>query len=127
MLTDYDVPVADIVYRLLNDKALEFCEKNAPKTKAVKDRAALLKQHAFENYERATDTLQTFERVHGVTSRWNPESSEWKQAAAYLSTRQYQKALAKLEGLVVTQLIELQKMGLSGTGQTSCFSFNALH
>ncbi|KAI0258205.1 hypothetical protein BC834DRAFT_782632, partial [Gloeopeniophorella convolvens] len=32
------------------------------------------------------------------------------------STREYQKALAKLESLVVARLFELHKMGLSGTG-----------
>ncbi|KAI0262449.1 hypothetical protein BC834DRAFT_804116, partial [Gloeopeniophorella convolvens] len=37
-------------------------------------------------------------------------------AAKYLATREYQKALAKLEGLVVARLFELHKAGLSGTG-----------
>jgi hypothetical protein len=42
---------------------------------------------------------------------------EWKAAANYHSTRAYQKALSKLEGLVVARLFELHKMGLSGTGK----------
>ncbi|KAI0247564.1 hypothetical protein BJV78DRAFT_1110117, partial [Lactifluus subvellereus] len=37
-------------------------------------------------------------------------------AAHYHSTRAYQKALSKLEGLVVAHLFELHKMGLLGTG-----------
>ncbi|KAI0257732.1 hypothetical protein BC834DRAFT_839332 [Gloeopeniophorella convolvens] len=41
---------------------------------------------------------------------------EWQNALKYFSTRQYQQALAKLEGLVVARLFELHKMGLSGTG-----------
>jgi len=35
----------------------------------------------------------------------------------YLAIRDYQKALDKLEGLVVQRLFELAKMGLSGTGK----------
>ncbi|KAI0259649.1 hypothetical protein BC834DRAFT_783362, partial [Gloeopeniophorella convolvens] len=41
---------------------------------------------------------------------------QWRTAAEYFSTREYQKALAKLESLVVARLFELHKMGLSGTG-----------
>ncbi|KAI0259058.1 hypothetical protein BC834DRAFT_834218 [Gloeopeniophorella convolvens] len=41
---------------------------------------------------------------------------EWKDASKYLATWEYQKALSKLEGLVVARLFELHKIGLSGTG-----------
>ncbi|KAI0244935.1 hypothetical protein BJV78DRAFT_1143827 [Lactifluus subvellereus] len=36
----------------------------------------------------------------------------------------YQKALSKLEGLVVARLFELHKMGLSGTGYKLCVHIN---
>lgn len=41
---------------------------------------------------------------------------EWQTASRYFATRDYQKALTRLEGLVVARLFELHKMGLSGTG-----------
>ena len=40
---------------------------------------------------------------------------EWKEVAEYMEIREYQKALDKLEGLVVQWLFELTKMGLAGT------------
>jgi hypothetical protein len=48
---------------------------------------------------------------------------EWKKAASYYATRVYQKALSKLEGLVVARLFELHKMGLSGTGMFFWYKF----
>jgi hypothetical protein len=60
--------------------------------------------------------LQEFENVHGIANRWTPDMPEWKEASHYFATRDYQKALTRLEGLVVARLFELHKMGLSGTG-----------
>ena len=53
-----------------------------------------------------------------MTSMQNLVSSclEWKEAAEYMEIHEYQKALDKLEGLVVQWLFELTKMGLAGTG-----------
>jgi hypothetical protein len=100
----------------MHENALEMCTSNAPKAKSLKERAELLGQHAFEHYQSVMDFLQAFELSHNITTRWTPASDEWKQAYEYLSTREYQKALAKLEALVVSRLFELQKIGLSGTG-----------
>jgi hypothetical protein len=90
-------------------------ERSAP---GLKERAAMMAQHAFETFERYQDALHIFERTHNhdSTVRWTPDMPEWQAASVYYSTREYQKALSKLEGLVVTHLFELQKMGLSGTG-----------
>ena len=53
-----------------------------------------------------------------TTSMQNLVSSclEWKEVAEYMEICEYQKALDKLEGLVVQWLFELTKMGLAGTG-----------
>lgn len=80
------------------------------------ERAGLLQQHAFENYQCMQDLLQVYENSHGITTRWTPDMPEWQTASRYLATRDYQKALTRLEGLVVARLFELHKMGLSGTG-----------
>jgi hypothetical protein len=106
--------------RKLYDDAIHFCatgmsERSAPN---LKERAAMMVQHAFETLERYADVLHIFEKQHNRdrTKRWTPDMPEWQAASAYHSTREYQKALSKLEGLVVARLFELQKMGLSGTG-----------
>jgi hypothetical protein len=79
-------------------------------------RAGLMKLHALENYQSMQDLLQEFENVHDIANRWTPDMPEWKAVSQYFATRDYQKALTRLEGLVVARLFELHKMGLSGTG-----------
>lgn len=71
----------------------------------------------FAQVQRLWDTLVALEKLHDVTERWLPASSEWKEAAAYMEVRDYQKALDKLEGLIVQHLFELTKMCLVGTGK----------
>jgi hypothetical protein len=82
----------------------------------LNERATLLRHHAFETFERIQDALQRFELSYKISTQWTPDMEEWKWAASYYATRTYQKALSKLEGLVVARLFELHKMGLSGTG-----------
>jgi TPP-dependent trihydroxycyclohexane-1,2-dione (THcHDO) dehydratase len=103
--------------RKLYDNAVEFCNTKMSERSALKDRAALMKQHAFETFERVQGALHRFELTYNIATRWTPDMQEWKAAANYHSTRAYQKALSKLEGLVVARLFELHKMGLSGTGK----------
>ena len=55
--------------------------------------------------------LQVFETTHGIKDRWTPDMAEWQTASQYFATREYQKALTHLEGLVISCLFELQKMG----------------
>ncbi|KAH9952513.1 hypothetical protein BGW80DRAFT_1194853 [Lactifluus volemus] len=99
-----------------HDHAVAYCIANVPPQSAVHGRAEILKQHAFENYQRMQDMLQVFETTHNIKDRWTPDMPEWQTASQYFATREYQKALTCLEGLVVSCLFELQKMGLSGTG-----------
>jgi hypothetical protein len=51
-----------------------------------------------------------------ITSRWEPESVEWKAAADKVVKRQYQHCIDNLEGLVVARMFELSKMNMSQTG-----------
>jgi len=60
--------------------------------------------------------MESFERLHSIDERWTLDSPKWKHAESYVSIHEYQKALNKLEGLVIQRLFELAKMGLLGTG-----------
>lgn len=51
-----------------------------------------------------------------ITSRWEPESVEWKAAADKVVKRRYQRCIDNLEGLVVARMFELSKMNMSQTG-----------
>ena len=72
---------------------------------------------AFTQVEHLCDMLVALERLHGVMEWWLPSTPKWKEVAAYMEVHDYQKALDKLEGLVVQHLFELTKMGLAGTGK----------
>lgn len=102
--------------RKLHDDAVQFCATRMSERSHLKERATIMTQHAFETFERYQDVLHSFEVTHNITKRWTPDMEEWKATSQYHSTREYQKALSKLEGLVVARLFELHKMGLSGTG-----------
>lgn len=75
-----------------------------------------VKLNAFEQLEQLRELVVALEKLHDIHVRWTPSSEEWKSAVAYMEVRDYQKALDKLEGLVVQRLFELTKMGLAGTG-----------
>lgn len=79
-------------------------------------RVEAAKRRAFENLEQVTTMLQSFEIEHEISERWSPDNDQYKFAIKNMNIRKYQKALEKLEGLVVQRLFELAKMGLSGTG-----------
>ncbi|KAI0038235.1 hypothetical protein FA95DRAFT_1567860 [Auriscalpium vulgare] len=79
--------------------------ENPPRNEELRGRINIIKTHATEQLQIISDLLHQFEVKHN-----------WTKAEGYLTTRDYQKALSKLEGLVVQRLFELAKMGLSGTG-----------
>ena len=61
--------------------------------------------------------VAAFELLYTITEWWTPESDKWQAALKYSSVCNFQKALNKLEALVVQRLFELSKMGLMGTGE----------
>ena len=79
----------------------------------------LVKMHAFKTLEFWQDELQVFEINNGIDVHWTLDSKMWKHAEEYLAILDYQKALDKVEGLVVQRLFKLAKMGLLGTGKDS--------
>ncbi|KAA1473373.1 hypothetical protein DENSPDRAFT_765398, partial [Dentipellis sp. KUC8613] len=88
-----------------------------PKNAKLRPRLEKDKRDAFDALDQITTMLADFERSNDIVSRWTPDSEEWKATADLLTKLDYQKALDKLEGLVVQRLFELAKMGLSGTGK----------
>lgn len=75
-------------------------------------RVEAAKRRAFENLGQARYMLHSFEIEHSISERWAPDSQEYKFALKNINTHKCQKALEKLESLVVQRLFE---MGLSGT------------
>ena len=88
---------------------------------AQSDSAARREQTAHQVTMTAVLTLYqacaTYEAKLGVTVRWTPGCAEWNKAETMTRTREYRKALDKLEGLVVAQIFELTKLNRAGTGK----------
>ena len=89
-----------------------------PLQRTPTDRQALQKVilDTFAQADQLWHALVALEKLNDITERWLPSTPEWKEAAAYMEICKYQKALDKLESLVVQRLFELTKMGLAGTG-----------
>ncbi|KAI0038356.1 hypothetical protein FA95DRAFT_1567791 [Auriscalpium vulgare] len=74
------------------------------------------RRHAIEARDNALSAVVELERKLNVAVRWLPGSFEWQDAQQLVITRNYQRALDHLEGLVVARMFELTKMNLSQTG-----------
>jgi len=74
------------------------------------------RRHAIESHHKEFQAVQILEKKMGITSRWEPESVEWKEAAEKVVKRRYQRCIDNLEGLVVARMFELTKMNMSQTG-----------
>ncbi|KAK7457914.1 hypothetical protein VKT23_010261 [Stygiomarasmius scandens] len=62
------------------------------------------------------DDLQLSEARLKVERRWKKDSEEWRKAEKMVQEHRYQKALDKLEGLIIARMFELQRLNLAGTG-----------
>lgn len=54
----------------------------------------------------------------GIDQRWTPMDARYKHAVKYLAERTYQRALGKLQRLVVQRLFELHKLNIAQTGRS---------
>ncbi|KAJ3802985.1 hypothetical protein GGU11DRAFT_849655 [Lentinula aff. detonsa] len=74
------------------------------------------RQHAIENRNDLKKEVQMLEVQLGVKDRWTSGSEDWEKAKKMVAMAKYQRALDKLEGLVVARLFELTKLNMSRTG-----------
>ncbi|KAJ3734941.1 hypothetical protein DFJ43DRAFT_1130337 [Lentinula guzmanii] len=74
------------------------------------------RQHAIENRDDLKKEVRTLEVQLGVKDWWTSGSEDWEKAKKMVVMAKYQRALDKLEGLVVARLFELTKLNMSRTG-----------
>ncbi|KAF7981823.1 hypothetical protein HWV62_31947 [Athelia sp. TMB] len=67
-------------------------------------------------YEKDLKIVLDLEEKLDINTRWTPQSEEWARAGNMVAMRRYQRALDKLEGLIVARMFELTKMNMSQTG-----------
>ena len=97
----------------------EASQKLADEATRTKDKTRL-RQISHDAWEGVMFLQQELQQVEGqldVGERWTPDSPEFLRAAEYLRIRTYQRAVDKLEGLVVQRLFELTKANVSQTGK----------
>jgi uncharacterized NAD(P)/FAD-binding protein YdhS len=74
------------------------------------------RRHAMELRDKILLAVQDLEIRMDLRHRWTPGCAEWSEAAVLVANRRYQRALDKLQGLVIARLFELTKCHMSGTG-----------
>ncbi|KAJ7473498.1 hypothetical protein FB451DRAFT_1133999 [Mycena latifolia] len=62
------------------------------------------------------EELSRHEEEHGLVTRWAPGMNEYNEALTMMTERRYRRAIDELERLVVSRLLELTKLGMSGVG-----------
>jgi len=79
--------------------------------------AETTRRHALKDYEGSLKLVQALECKLEVTTCWVPEDVEWQRVGRLVANRKYQRAVDRLEGLVVARIFELMKMNRAGTGE----------
>ncbi|KAF8341848.1 hypothetical protein F5887DRAFT_887753 [Amanita rubescens] len=74
------------------------------------------RRHLLEKRDKALHEVQNLEVKLKIRQRWILGCPEWDRAKAMVQTREYQKCLDKLEGLVVQRIFEMTKMNMSQVG-----------
>jgi hypothetical protein len=66
--------------------------------------------------ERAVRVVGDIERLLGITQRWRPSDAEYQDMRQYISNKKFVRVVEELQGLVVSRLMELDRVNLAGTG-----------
>ncbi|KAF9064695.1 hypothetical protein BDP27DRAFT_1425551 [Rhodocollybia butyracea] len=73
-------------------------------------------QNEQENEHKLIADIQALEGKLSISSRWKADSEEWNEAKKKVKEADYQKALDKLEGLLVARVFEMSRLNIAGTG-----------
>ena len=92
-------------------------ENHATVDAGITRRKEALRRHALENHEKDLKCVQDLERRLNISIRWKPGDAEWQHTGRLVANREYQRALDRLEGLIVARIFELSKMNRAGTGK----------
>ncbi|RDX50672.1 hypothetical protein OH76DRAFT_1455223 [Lentinus brumalis] len=74
------------------------------------------RRHLHDRVDRLSAEVASIEADYNIETRWQPTDFLYRQTVDYIATRQYQRALGKLQRLVILRLFELQKLNIARTG-----------
>jgi hypothetical protein len=66
--------------------------------------------------DRATHAVDAIEQQLCIEMRWERNNAEYVKMLDYISNRKFVRIVEELQGLVVSRLMELDKMNLAGSG-----------
>ena len=66
--------------------------------------------------ERAARVVDDTERLLGITPRWQRSDADYQKTLQYISNKKFVRVVEELQGLVVSQLMELDRANLAGSG-----------
>jgi hypothetical protein len=65
---------------------------------------------------RAAQSVDDFEQLLGIAVRWQREDVEYVKILEYVNNKKFVRIVEELQGLVVSRLVELDRMNLAGSG-----------
>ena len=66
--------------------------------------------------ERAVRAVDDIKRLIGIKMRWQRDDTEYQEILKYISNRKFVRVVEELQGLVVSRLMELEKVNLASSG-----------
>jgi len=66
--------------------------------------------------DHAADFVDTLEQQLCIKMQWHQDDTEYVKMCKYISNRKFICIIEELQGLVVSRLVELDKMNLAGSG-----------
>ena len=69
-----------------------------------------------ERIDCATHSVDAIEKGLCIKTRWKWDDTEYVKMLEYIDNRKFVRVVEELQGLVVSRLIELDKMNLAGSG-----------
>jgi hypothetical protein len=69
--------------------------------------------------DRAEKSVEDAEHLLGVSKQWAADSDEYQATTEYIKNKKFICTAEEVQGLVVSRLMELEKVNLSGTGISS--------
>jgi len=64
----------------------------------------------------ATHSVDALEKGLCIETRWKQDNTEYVKMLEYIDNRKFVHVVKELQGLVVSRLVELDKMNLAGSG-----------
>jgi hypothetical protein len=96
----------------------DFASGIVDNTNSKREKLGQMLQASDARIGRAAQSVDNFERLLGITGtmRWQREGAEYVKILEYVDNKKFVHTIEELQGLVVSRLMELDKMNLAGSG-----------